>query len=219
MKSLAASRWPDRAHWKLALLLFGMVGAWFIIVYHGANWITEQHAWRIRVHVDPELSLPLIPAFTLVYNSIYPLFCVAPFLLRERDQLITLAMREMVAIGIAGIGFVLLPGQLAYAPPPAHLGMWAEVFELSDRLNLDYNLVPSLHVALSVICIEAYVLKTPRWVAAGFRIWGGLIAASTLFTHQHHLLDVVAGYVLALAVARTDWLKKPIVRPAFREVC
>jgi membrane-associated phospholipid phosphatase len=34
------------------------------------------------------------------------------------------------------------------------------------------------------------------------RAWGVLIAASILFTHQHHLLDALTGYLLAFVLVR-----------------
>ena len=42
--------------------------------------------------------------------------------------------------------------------------------------------------------------QTTRVRAWGFRSWGLVIAAATLLTHQHHLLDVFSGYLLALGV-------------------
>jgi hypothetical protein len=178
-----------------------LVGLWFAMVFGGAEWWTAQQTRRVRVHLDAELSLPLIPSFTLVYMSIYVLFLGVPFVLRKRSEFTRLALAQSVTILLAGLGFLLFPAQTAYAPPDAaHLGLWKGLFQIADRLNLDYNLVPSLHVALSVVCLEMFAVhatRAGRWL---LRSWGLAIAASTLFTHQHHLVDAVAGYALALAV-------------------
>jgi membrane-associated phospholipid phosphatase len=197
--------WPGWAHGLRTLLLCLLVTIWFVLIYGGADWFTAGHRWRIRIHFDVELSLPLIPAFTSVYMSIYLLFLAAPFVLRRREEVTALAMKLIAAIAIAGVAFLAIPARLAY-PVPKDLGMWEGLFQFADRLNLDYNLVPSLHVALSVICIEAYAAHAPQAGRFALRLWGLLIAASTLFTHQHHAVDLVTGYGLALSVNSVNWV-------------
>jgi hypothetical protein len=197
--------WPGWANFWWAGFLFVLVSLWFGLVYGGADWITARRAARVRVHLEAELSLPLIPSFTIVYMSIYPLFLIAPYVLRTRRELNRLAIDLLLVILFAGITFLLLPAQLAF-PPPQNLGPWEGLFRFADRLNLDYNLVPSLHVALSVVCIERFAphaRTTGRWALRG---WGLLIAFSTILTHQHHLLDAVTGYALALGVVWRDRL-------------
>jgi membrane-associated phospholipid phosphatase len=195
--------WPGWRHVKFAWLLSVVVSLWFAFVFVGADWFTRQRALRVRVHLDAELHIPLIPSFTLVYMSIYVLFFAVPFVLRTRREIITLALAQTLAISLAGICFLLIPAQLAFAPATnLQLGIWKALFHFADRLNLDYNLVPSLHVALSVICIELFVVHAGWKGKVLLRAWGVLIAASTLFTHQHHLLDVLTGYLLALATVK-----------------
>lgn len=198
--------WPGWRHWVRTSCLSLLVTAWFVIVYGGADWLVGQHRWRVRVHFEGELSMPLIPGFTLAYLSIYLLFLAVPFVLRRRDEVTALAIRQTVAIAVAGIAFLLLPAQLAY-PPATHLGIWSGLFQFADRLNLDYNLVPSLHVALSIITIEACVPHASRPAGTVLRVWGVLIAASTLFTHQHHVLDVAAGCCLGWGMSRVHWAR------------
>jgi hypothetical protein len=183
-----------------------VIGVWFGLVFVGADWLTAHHAGRVRVHLDAELRLPLLPVFLIAYMSLYLLFLAVPFVLRTRREAASLAIAQFVTILIAGVGFLLIPGQLAYAPP-GDLGRWQPLFDVADRLNLDYNLVPSLHVAMSIVCIEAFATHAGPAARMALRSWGFMIAASTLLTHQHHVLDVVTGYGLALTVAaRRDWM-------------
>lgn len=193
--------WPGWAHVRCAFSLYVLVTAWFGIVYGGADWFTAHRAARVRIHLDVELSIPLVPAFTAVYMSLYLLFLAAPFVLRTRRDVTGLAVNQTLAILFAGIAFLLIPAQLAFAPPQ-NLGAWEGLFRFADRLNLDYNLVPSLHVALSVICIEMFAPHATPAGRLALRAWGLLIAASTLLTHQHHLLDAASGYLLAFAVLK-----------------
>jgi len=82
------------------------------------------------------------------------------------------------------------------------LGIWRGMFRFADRLNLDYNLVPSLHVALSIVCIELFASHANFTGKCFLRAWGVLIAAATVLTHQHHLVDALTGFLLALAVVK-----------------
>jgi len=195
--------WPGWAHLKSAWLQTLFVCLWFAVVFVGADWFTAHRTTRVRVHLDAELHIPLVPAFTLVYMSIYALFLAAPFVLRTRREITMLAITQASATSIAGICFLLIPAKLAYTPPTdSQLGGWKGLFDFADRLNLDYNLVPSLHVALSIICLELFAVHAGSGGKILLRAWGLLIAGSTLLTHQHHLADVVTGYALALVVVR-----------------
>ena len=62
------------------------------------------------------------------------------------------------------------------------------------------NAAPSLHVSLSCLLAWAMVYEWPRWwpaaIAAAVLVW-----LSTLYTAQHHLIDVVTGVLLASLAA------------------
>ncbi|MBI4663435.1 MAG: phosphatase PAP2 family protein [Verrucomicrobia bacterium] len=142
-----------------------------------------------------------MPAATAIYMSIYLLFVAAPFVLRRRTEMRAMVIALMAVTGFAGLCFLLLPAEPAY-PPPQNLGAWRGLFEFADWLNLRYNMLPSLHVALSVVCVVCFAARASHAWAILLWLWAMALAASTLLTHQHHLLDVVTGMVLALAACR-----------------
>src|SRR5271166_2671102 len=135
--------WPGRALFTRAALLAIPVGAWWVLVYHGANWLTTLSTRRVRVHLDGEEMMPFVPAFILAYLSMDVLFVPAPFILRSRRELDALALSVAVMTAVAGIGFLLFPAELAY--PPDSPGTWAPLFAFAREVALPYNLVPSLH--------------------------------------------------------------------------
>ena len=176
-----------------------LVTLWFALVYGGSDWLTDQRSWRVPIHTEFELGIPLVPSFVLVYVSLYVLFLGVPFVLRTKQEIDILAKQQVIVITIAGLCFWLLPADLAY-PPATDLGIWEKLFRWADELNLDHNLVPSLHVAMSAVSIKHYAANATTSVRWLLWIWCLLIAASTLLTHQHHLLDVAAGFALAIGV-------------------
>lgn len=190
-------RIPNRKTSLLYLRLTTLVLIEFTVIYGGINWLTQ---WRTDVHhiyFDWELAIPMVPATVWIYASIIPLMALPLFTL-QHHQFDGLAKQMALAILVAGIVFLLYPGQIRYAPPP----------ELPTGINLiraidyPYNVFPSLHVALSAIVI----LSVHR--AAGFAgrvilaIWFAAIVASAILTHQHHILDVVGAVILVWVCRR-----------------
>jgi membrane-associated phospholipid phosphatase len=170
---------------------------WWVLVYHGANWLTERRQYRVRVHLYAELAMPFVPPFILAYLSLDLVFLLVPFVLRSTRELQALALSLSAVTAVAGIGYLLFPAELAYAPRDP--GAWSALFALARKMALrDYNLVPSLHVAMSCLCLAAYATHRGLLGKALLYSWAALIALATLLTHQHHVSDVVAGVALAV---------------------
>jgi membrane-associated phospholipid phosphatase len=188
--------WPGWRHVRFTALLGLAVTAWWLLLYHGANAITERRAYRVRLHLDFELDVPFVPAAVLLYLSIYPVFWVAPFILRTRRETEGLALTLAAVIAVGFVGFLLFPADSAY-PPPGDLGVWKDLVAFAQEVALPHNFLPSLHVAMCGACLLVYAGKAPvwgRWLLLG---WLAGIALSTWLIHEHYLIDVVAGGLLA----------------------
>ena len=98
------------------------------------------------------------------------------------------------------MGFLLLPAEVAYSRRDA--GAWSGLLGFARGVALPYNLVPSLHVAMGCVCLAAYATRCGAVGKALLAAGAAAIALSTLFTHQHHLLDVLTGLALAAAAKR-----------------
>ena len=198
MKPAPLLAWPGWRHLGHTALLALAVSIWFQIIFNATNYWTGLHNYRVRLHLDAERYIPFVPASVLAYLSIYLLFAVTPFILRDRRAVRALAATLMMTTVIAGIGFLLFPGELQFdaADDP---GRWEGLVAFARRIALRYNLAPSLHVALAVVCAGAFA-SAARWIGK-LLLWGWTlaIALSTLLLHQHHLVDVVTGYGLGLA--------------------
>lgn len=196
--------WPGRAHLVYAGLLSIANTLWFLAVYGGSDWLTAHRAFRVPVHFAAELGIPFVPWMTVFYMSLYGLFVLAPFVLRTRRDFAAAVATMAVAIGASGVLFLLLPAQLAFAPVREdQIGAWAGIYRVADDLNLTYNLLPSLHVAFAVICVSIFAPRAPRSIKILLWLWAFLIAVSTILTHQHHVLDAAAGWLLAIVCVRT----------------
>lgn len=149
----------------------------------------------------PELSLdhtvPLKPAWALVYGSLYGFLIGLPVLVVRQEEHIRRTVRAYLVVWIvAYVCFLLYP---TIAPRPAMvLGEGFAVWSLRSLYGADppYNCFPSLHVAHSFVsALTCFRIHRGVGVAAVF--CASLVAVSTLYTKQHYILDVIAGVFLA----------------------
>ncbi|MBX3606973.1 MAG: phosphatase PAP2 family protein [Piscinibacter sp.] len=187
-------RWPPaalraafvRAAWRLS--------AWFALVFYGADALTALHPLRLRVHFDGELAIPYWPAAYPLYLSVFALPFVLLWLAHDADDVRRWERRMAWAIGLAGLLFLLLPTQPGYAPADA--GAWAGWARFTQAAAGRHNLLPSLHVALSLITVRAAWPNAAPLPRALLGAWFAGLVVSVLLTHQHHVADVFAGLLL-----------------------
>jgi membrane-associated phospholipid phosphatase len=196
--------WPGRDS-VITFLWAGTASAcWFGLIFGASELLTAHRSLRIPIHFAWEQRIPLIPGAVWIYSSIYALFLMAPFVLRSPREFIALAVTHVSIVAAAALGFLVLPAQTAYPVVGDRLsdGVTAALYRAADSVNLDYNLLPSLHVALSVSCVAIYARRARRFGPMLLWIWAAAISVSTVVTHFHHVLDVATGFALGLAGAR-----------------
>lgn len=148
-----------------------------------------------------DAGLPHLPWMLLPYMSSVPLLVLAFLFTPTRGSLRALSQRCAVATALATWVFAVWPLRVNEA---FRAGLAAPADPLPQALaglllQLDgpYNQWPSLHAAYAVILWPALRGRMPG--AAGRLAWGGwllLLAASTVFTGQHHLPDLAGGLAL-----------------------
>ncbi len=192
-------RRPSRECFRAFIVYGAVLTLLWCVVYGGANWIVSAHDQRVRLHFDWEMSLPFLPGAAVVYLSLFPMLWLSPFVIHSAERLKELAKALARLICISGVGFLLLPSDDVRVHG-AVSGFSGWVFELADRINLDHNHFPSLHVGMAVLCARTLARTAGRRAAAVVWIWALAISLSTLITHQHYVVDVVAGGLLGWCV-------------------
>jgi Dual specificity phosphatase, catalytic domain/PAP2 superfamily len=179
-----------------ALVVSAGLSVLFLIVYGGCNWITARRVNVGTFYFEWERRIPFVPFFILPYMSIDLFFVVAPFLCRTDRELSILAKRIAAAIMVAGTCFLLFPLRFAFSRPHAD-GWLGALFDWFRGMDAPYNLLPSLHAALTLILLDIYFRHTRSFVRGATMSWFVLIALSPVLTYQHHLIDILGGFVLA----------------------
>ena len=153
------------------------------------------------------MAIPFVPALTYVYASIL-LRVLLPPLLLWLHAFAALARALVAVILVAAAVFLLLPAEPGFQRA-AQVPGYAAVYQTLYALDRPYNLLPSLHVACTALCIAALLHTGPRTVIQlGLLVWAGLLSVSVVLVHQHHLLDVVTGWLLGLAAYRLVYLPR-----------
>jgi protein-tyrosine phosphatase/membrane-associated phospholipid phosphatase len=168
----------------------------FLIVYGTANWISSLRPDVGTLYFEWERHIPFVPWMIVPYMSIDLFFIAAPFLCHSDDELRTLRKRITFGILFGGACFLLFPLRFAFDRPAA--GGWLGiVFDAFRTMDKPYNLLPSLHITLRTILAATYARQSRGLWRTLSHIWFSLIGISTLLTYQHHVLDVLGGFVLA----------------------
>ena len=189
----------DRRLTAAAAVCSLLLSALFLAVYGGSNWIASQRADVGTWTFGWERQIPFWPLMIVPYLSIDLFFVATPFLCRDRDELRIFTWRIATAVLAAGVCFLLMPLRFAFERPVAE-GWLGVVFQQFLALDRPFNQLPSLHVTLTVILVEAYRRHTRGVMQFAVTVWFVLIALSTVFVYQHHVIDVAGGLGLAVLV-------------------
>ncbi|MFO1183965.1 MAG: hypothetical protein U1E56_04180 [Bauldia sp.] len=172
----------------------------FVPVYALGIWRGAAASHPLVIALDWERAWPLWPWMVVPYVSLLPAYGVPLFVLPE-DRFEALTKQSVAAVLISGAVFLVLPTTHGFPPDPPIAEPFAALFQIIRSVG-PHNLFPSLHVAGSSIVLLASAEAVCGVPAILLRAWIGLIAASTLFVHEHHLADVAAGLALALLIRR-----------------
>lgn len=178
-------------------------GGWyvsFVVGYCGAA-LFPFAAPRLAPSLAWE-PLPLQPWAIWLYLSHFLLVVLAMAFVRERAAFMALIKRMAAASAIAFGIFFAWPTTLPRVVV-SHDGLTGQAWSLLHRMDVPANCMPSLHVALALICLHALGRGRSHTHQALLTFWGLAIAVSTMLTGQHVLLDVLAGGALGVVVLST----------------
>lgn len=154
-----------------------------------------------------DLAFPFLPWMVTVYIGSF-LFWIINLVIGARtnpQKFNRIVCADVIALIISAAFFICLP--TTNTRPDPGTGFWGACMALVYRIDPADNLFPSLHCMLSWLCF--LLVKGEEKVPKGYRVFSFLfcfvVFFSTMATKQHILLDVLGGWLLAVAC---DWLSK-----------
>lgn len=190
-----------RGRWLSFLGLASLFLVEFYLLYGLASYISEARGPYIVPSLPIERNIPFLPSFSLFYVSLYPMMYLAPLFCPTPEDLWALFRLLSLELMLATLVFVIFPTDVS-SPVTGAGSSFSVLYNLADEMNLRCNAFPSLHVAFAFTLRDVYARNSSKRWAAFFSGWAMLIALSTLFLHQHRLLDVWGGMALAFALQR-----------------
>ncbi len=181
--------------WK-ALKTAAALSALFLVVYNGCSYVTSLRSGVGTWYYAWERYIPFVPIFIVPYMSIDLFFMAAPFVCRSDGERRLFARRIALAILLGGVCFLVYPLKLAVERPHVS-GLLGAIYNPFCGVDRPFNLLPSLHIALRTILAELYGRHTRGLVRLASHVWFSLIGFSTLLVWQHHVVDVIGGFLLA----------------------
>ena len=200
--------WPDGARWRAFLKFMGLFYLFFFPVYFGAGHIAAQSHDTFGLYWSWEREIPLVPWMIWPYLTLFSLFLL-PLFHMSAGQISSLSRQSTAALVIAGVVFLLVPTHLGF-PPITVEDLHQPLFGLLATVDIPHNLAPSLHVAFSALILLGCAAQTSPYLAWGYRSWLLLLSISTVLVHQHHIVDVLSGLVLALIMQRLFPFDSPL---------
>jgi len=193
MTHLPASRRPI----VLAAAWLAFLGPFFFLVYGVCNWAASLRTDVPSFFFWWEHNIPFIPWMIVPYMSTDFLFALALFMCRDKAELQILAYRYIAAIGISAIFFLFVPLRFSF-PRPEVLGLPGTLFSVLTSFDKPYNQAPSLHISLLAIQWVPFARNTSGVRKVILHCWFALIGLSTVFTYQHHIIDLYTGVMVAV---------------------
>ena len=183
--------------WFLAALALAVLGPGFFLVYGWCNEFTARRGDVGTFYFAWERLIPFVPVMIVPYLSLDLFFSGSFFLCRDRAELGLLSRRLALAIGLSAAGFLLFPLRFAWSRPAVE-GWLGVLFAPLNALDRPFNLCPSLHISLRSLVWTVYGRHTRGPLHHLLHVWFYLISLSTLLIYQHHLIDVIGGWVVAM---------------------
>jgi membrane-associated phospholipid phosphatase len=163
--------------------------AYYLLQRHPIFPVTAIKAiWLDRV-------IPFVPGTVYLYESIWLLTPIAPWLMKSKAELTGYTQGLMT---VSLMGFVVFFLHPTFCPRPNDVHDVNFLYAALIRVDWESNAFPSLHSALAVFhgaCCQAVFSTGPwhrriRWFVW---VWVLGIVVSTLLTKQHVFVDSVAG--------------------------
>lgn len=186
---------------RLGRVIIGIITALYILV--GYTLVSQFNVDRFIINSESTIDIlitldnyiPVIPEFVWPYFLYIPCMIIPAISRINFHQIIQISSMYLIGSTIAWICFIIIPLRVTL-PEVDCMSLSCAALEGLRQTDPGVNLLPSLHVTHTVIAF-AILYKNGNKYWPLMLILVGSIIASTLFTKQHYLLDIPAGFLNA----------------------
>jgi len=153
---------------------------------------------RIRASVISS-HIPFLPVFVVPYLALFPYVMFTLIAVFPSPAIAARLYTSLIVSGlVAALIWYFFPVGASERPVFQSRGICTKAVAWVYARDPRCNAFPSSHTYTALLCSYYLAIAFPHYALL---IWGmgTLIVSSTLFLKQHHLQDLVAGGVLAMA--------------------
>lgn len=178
------------------------------LLYSATNNYTASISNRHHMYLEFEKDIPQLPWMIYFYISHYLIIVSSLWFITSEKAYKSFAISLLFSSVIGNIIFMIFPGEMGVSRI-SNIDGYNYAFNMLHGMDHPVNLFPSLHITFTVIAVFAFIDQTRSRLLHTFLIlWGFLICISVIFTHQHHLFDVVIGVALAWVTIKLVYLRR-----------
>lgn len=184
-----------RLYWQEALTFL-----MFLVWSGGYFWISTlvnvEEGYSLGLQIDDKI--PFIPEFVLIYVGLYPMFFLPFLLVKDNEYFKIFTGAYITVMFVCYSVFLLFPVSIV-RPVLEVTDFPTWVLSIVYSNDKPVNCFPSTHVAMTTMAALT-IWEINRLYGALAILYAAAIAASTLLTKQHYVLDVVIAIVLTLII-------------------
>ncbi len=177
-------------------ILFGFwAGGYFLV-----GWLTDPSRAAM---LPPEwkrfdLFVPFAPSFVFLYVIVYPLFLLPIARARKAATLQRLLVGYVLMLTVSYLVFLITPVTYPrlHTMPPHTLSFASWTLHKVWGGDPPWNCLPSTHCAVAMLSALA-IAETDKRLGVWAIVTALAIGVSTVYTKQHYIVDVIAGFSLA----------------------
>ena len=211
MSAAGTATWGRRLQYLLPNVIV------FALCYNLANTMARQAGVTATIATQFDASIPFLPWMIFPYLSSGIVLLLGFGSAQTSQDLRLLGQRVLLATVSATLVFALFPLTFGFQRPAmTDNPVAAALFALLALVDQPFNQFPSLHVAYCVILWASFRRAIASALMRNAMLaWLVLVGASTIFTYQHHLLDVAGGTLLGLLCVKLIQPRQHEARVAF----
>lgn len=168
------------------------------LIYTGLQ-ILMKDVKRFDLTTSYDNAIPFVPEWVFIYLGCFLFWAVSYILITRqgKEGWYHFAAGDYLSRILCGLFFILIPTTNS-RPEVLGDGLAQVLMRFVYQVDAPTNLFPSIHCLVSWLCFIGVRGKNyvPKWWRVFSCVSACAVFASTLFTKQHYIIDVIAGVVL-----------------------